>query len=416
MRPYMTVMTLLLLQLSAWSAEPAGTFKPAGALATLPSKAAGSHVEKLQKLGNDAWLDLGAPAADPVWGRALGRSWTPRMVYAGDLRGAFLTACGMHGATFMRNGAKHYNDDLFFYDLNVHRWICIYPGANCKTLQLKLDKHNFEVDEHGSFVPVAYAGHGYNLQTYDLDRHQFVLLFNSDPWWKNAIPQRKGWLEIPDGAEHQGKFNMNPQHPYFYAVASGKWERRFVDGAGPAKTFEGLVEYIPSRKQLFCLHQSKVWFYDFGDNRWEDARAPAAPHSGYDCTACFDSKREVVYSGKGNVFCAYDVKKNAWTSPESFRPPVRLGGGVHETMTYDSVNDLIVLNVYRQKEGNGLYFFSPAQDKWLSDKPRPLPEALAKPSRMANAFYDPEGNVHYWFSAGDSQDNGTMWVYRYKNR
>ena len=28
----------------------------------------------------------------------------------------------------VRNGKRFYNDDLFFYDVNAHRWICIHPG------------------------------------------------------------------------------------------------------------------------------------------------------------------------------------------------------------------------------------------------------------------------------------------------
>jgi hypothetical protein len=31
-----------------------------------------------------------------------------------------------------------------------------------------------------------------------------------------------------------------------------------------------------------------------------------------------------------------------------------------------------------------------------------------------NAFYSPQLNAHFIHAAGDSQDNGVMWVYRYK--
>ena len=30
-------------------------------------------------------------------------------------------------------------------------------------------------------------------------------------------------------------------------------------------------------------------------------------------------------------------------------------------------------------------------------------------------FYDPELNAYFCHFAGDSSDNGAMWVYRYKN-
>src|SRR5262245_37581834 len=67
-----------------------------GPLAGLPG-AEGRHLEKIKTLADDAWLNLDVPAADPKWGRALGRSWSPRMPYAPDLRGAFLTGEGSHG-------------------------------------------------------------------------------------------------------------------------------------------------------------------------------------------------------------------------------------------------------------------------------------------------------------------------------
>ena len=31
-----------------------------------------------------------------------------------------------------------------------------------------------------------------------------------------------------------------------------------------------------------------------------------------------------------------------------------------------------------------------------------------------NGFYSPELNAHFFHIAGDSRDDGTIWVYRYK--
>jgi hypothetical protein len=36
------------------------------------------------------------------------------------------------------------------------------------------------------------------------------------------------------------------------------------------------------------------------------------------------------------------------------------------------------------------------------------------PGHCWHAFYAPAVNAHFIWMAGDSQDNGTMWVYRYK--
>ena len=149
--------------------------------------------------------------------------------------------------------------------------------------------------------------------------------------------------------------------------------------------------------------------------RWIDQKTPGTPNSwGYDCTGCLDTRRERAYSGKGRTFIYYDMKTNAWSSAEASKPPVDLGGGLGETMTYDSVNDVMVLNAYMGRRG--VFLYSPAEGRWLSDKPRALPDGFTAQYRdQANAFYDPEFNAHYYFVAGDSQDNGIMWVYRYKN-
>jgi hypothetical protein len=102
-----------------------------GPLAGLPS-VPGRHLERIRPLADDTWLNLGAPAPDPKWGRALGRSWSPRMPYAPDLRGAFLAGEGSHG--WVNPKTNRQMDDYWFYDINGHRWICIYPGTSTVTV------------------------------------------------------------------------------------------------------------------------------------------------------------------------------------------------------------------------------------------------------------------------------------------
>src|SRR5262245_40179466 len=116
-----------------------------GPLAGLPS-AAGPHLEKIRALGDNSWLELGAPAPDPQWGRACGRSWTTLMPYAPELQGAFLFGEGVHGHT-KPNG--RYMDDLWFYDLRGHRWMCCYPGSDTKTLDLKISGDGLDVNAEG---------------------------------------------------------------------------------------------------------------------------------------------------------------------------------------------------------------------------------------------------------------------------
>src|SRR5688500_14950724 len=104
--------------------------KPRGPLATAPAKP-GPHIERIKALGDNEWLSLGPPAPDPKWGRARGRSWSSNMPCAADLRGAFVFAEGVH-AYVKPDG--HYMNDLWFYDIQTHRWNCLYPGIEVKTI------------------------------------------------------------------------------------------------------------------------------------------------------------------------------------------------------------------------------------------------------------------------------------------
>src|SRR5205809_5528423 len=193
-------------------------------LANLPSKPA-EHIAKIEALGVDSWLHLGPPAPDPKWGKARGRSWAAKMPYAPDLRVAFLYGEGVHGWWNEKTG--RYMDDLWAYDLNAHRWICVYPGADVKNLDLKLDENGFEVTKDGEPIPVAQMGHAYEAVAYDSDLKKF--LFMPCPAGYDAVlrKRRNEWLKGLD------KTARKPASPWFYDVAAGKWERRAVDGSAP---------------------------------------------------------------------------------------------------------------------------------------------------------------------------------------
>src|SRR5262249_26062841 len=134
-----------------------------GPLKELPSKP-GPHVEKIRKLGDNEWLELGQPAPDPKWGRARGRSRGAASPLAPELGGAFLFGEGVHGHA---KADGRYMDDLWFYDINGHRWVCCYPGADTKTLELTIDRDGFEATKDGERIPVAAQVHGYSMNTYD---------------------------------------------------------------------------------------------------------------------------------------------------------------------------------------------------------------------------------------------------------
>jgi hypothetical protein len=82
-------------------------------------------------------------------------------------------------------------------------------------------------------------------------------------------------------------------------------------------------------------------------------------------------------------------------------------------MNYDSVSDVVVLfnhNCGDEKPDGyrGIFIYDPTANAWSET---PLPKDIRG---HANSFYSPELNAHFIHVAGDSTDNGVMWVYRYK--
>ncbi len=135
--------------------------------------AEGPHAAAIRYLGDRGWIELGRPAPDPAWGRAPGRSWCCTMPFAPALRGAFLYGEGQHG--FVKPDGR-YMDDLWFYDLNGHRWICVHPGTDAKDPGLATDAEGFPADRLGRRTPVSLAVHAYDLLTFDDERRRLMIM------------------------------------------------------------------------------------------------------------------------------------------------------------------------------------------------------------------------------------------------
>jgi hypothetical protein len=86
-------------------------------------------------------------------------------------------------------------------------------------------------------------------------------------------------------------------------------------------------------------------------------------------------------------------------------------------MLYDSVNDVVLLVVHSsfdsEKSRTGVYVYDPTANAW-STEALAVPEKLAGNDKPKNGFYDPATNAVFIHSAGDSKDDGVIWVYRYK--
>jgi len=191
------------------------------------------------------------------------------------------------------------------------------------------------------------------------------------------------------------------------------------------------VTYIPSMKKLFYWRGAAddAWLYDPQANTWSHL-APKGPPPpfGIDASACLDLKRERIYIGGGyyplsigsHAFWCYDLKTNAWLD---LQPKGKPCGGDNRygpnqaVMNYDSVNDVVVLIFHTDDQvpvgsnkGRGIYVYDPAKNSW-SETAQAIPKEF---TLCANSFYSAELNGHFIHVAGDSEDNGVMWVYRFK--
>jgi len=386
-------------------------------LAALPSKP-GPHIEKIKALPDNSWLALGPPAPDPQWGRARGRSWTSEMPLAPTLRGAFLYGEGRHGYT---KPDGRYMDDLWFYDINAHGWICCYPGAPTKTLLLHINADGFEATPDGDLIPVAQQVHGYELNTFDTDAQRLLSMPNTHPYWEKAMPQRKDWLKPPP----------RDASPWFFETTTGKWNRLRTGTPGPESSYGDTLIYLPGRHQAFFLHRNEeVWFYDTQANKWRsvEPRGPKPPF-GIDAVSCYDAKRHRIYIGGGsypvapagaNAFWAYDLNTDAWLDLRPSGAPCR-GSTSYPTknaiLVYDPANDrvLLVFHSFHNDTPDrlGVYVYDPNANAW-AEEALPVPEKLGLNRQPKNGFYDPELNAVFLHSAGDSENDSTVWAYRYR--
>ncbi len=410
-----------------WADPSPATEKRRGPLASLPSEP-GPHVERIRALGDNEWLNLGSPAPDPKWGRARGRAWGSNMPFAPDLRGGFVFGEGVHA--FVKPDGRYMND-LWFYDVNAHRWVCLYPGIDVKTIarqikdgDLTLNADGLLVGKDGQPLPPLLI-HAYGYLGYDPGRHKLAF-FGSQ--FGNYFTTGKGGVfeeanRLFQDQRKDRKFSS--LSPFFYDVESGKLECFPVEGAPKGQPYgANLLVYVGSRKQFFYGGSDGVWFLDPEKRTWVDAKPKGTPPTGIDRCAAYDGKRDRIYHHghgereAGNSFLVYDVKPNAWSRPAPKGTGPAYSSSYESIFNYDPANDaLVVIRLYTTKDEPGLrrgvYAYDPEANAWAD--PLPLPSEVVKGIRNGNfGFYDPELQAYFCYFAGDSTDDGSMWVYRYK--
>jgi hypothetical protein len=402
--------------------------EPKGPLAERPSKP-GPHVEKVKTLGDNAWLHLGAPAADPKWGRARGRSWSTNQPFAPDLRGGFVFAEGVHA--YVKPDGRYMND-LWVYDANAHRWLCLDPGIETKTVakriknkELTLNADGLLVENNGRPLPPLLI-HAYGYLGYDPERKKF-LTFGSQ--FGNYFTTGKGGVFEEANKLYQelrGDKKYPAHSPFFYDTRSGRWEAFAVEGAPKGQPYgANLLVYVTSKKQFFYGGSDGVWFFDHDRKKWTDAKPKGTPPSGIDRCAAYDAKRDRIYHhGKGTKenpdgFLVYDVKTNEWSRPKPKGTGPAYSSSYESLFHFDAAADrLVVIRLYTTKDEPGLrrgvYAYDPVTNAWAD--PLPLPEEVTKTIKNGNfGWHDPAANAYYLHFASDSADDGTMWAYRYRS-
>jgi hypothetical protein len=401
---------ILLLSISADAGfSRAGEGK--GPLADRPSPP-GPQLAKVAALGDNAWLNLGRPAPDPKYGAAQGRSWSRKMAFAPDLRGAFLYGEGVHGGSSTRGGKRFYNDDLYFYDVNAHAWVCCHPGTPLEKPGLTYDKKiGCERDKNGNIIPVAVSVHAYWTPDYDTDRKMFTMVPSpASLYWRRALGRHRPYFK--------DKANKDPRwggytSAWYWDPKTGKWEVRRVKGPAPRHNVDNVYFYSRKLKKGVNLFRG-VWLYDHPANTWKKVNQRGGGNGAY----CYDHKREWIYAvhaqrkdpKRTNRLTIYDIADNKWTDPGAEGDAgVRMESN-QAFFAYDSANDVAVFHIHGRH-----HVYDPGKKTWTVMPVTAPPEHKQRGFRWCSGFYDEKLNAHFYFNAGDSNRNpGNMWVYRYK--
>src|SRR5262249_45199873 len=153
---------------------------------------------------------------------------------APNLRGGFVFAEGVH-AYVKPDG--HYMNDVWFYDINAHRWVCLYPGINVKTIvqrikdkELVVDDNGLMVDKEGQPLPPLLI-HAYGSLGYEPNEKKFV--FFGSQFGNYFTTGKKGVFEEANQLFQElrkGKKAVS-YSPFSYDVATGKFECFPVENA-----------------------------------------------------------------------------------------------------------------------------------------------------------------------------------------
>jgi hypothetical protein len=393
-----------------------------GPLMDLPS-AEGPHVAMIRELGDDEWLALPAPAGDPTYGTAPGRSWGGKaFAWAPDLGGAFLYGEGPH-AHIYRDGLA--NDELWVYDAMANRWITVHPGTDTTTFSarvasgdLRLNDDLQLVDETDEPQPVHVLIHAWSFLAYDTDRRAFTFFagrglgtYYLPGWNEGSGPMAEGIAMLEDAAAGRSEPLMSP---WSYEVTTGRFARSRATGTGPGDPFADFPQfhYVSSMRKLFLGGRNGVAYYDPETATWSVASDSGPRPTGYDHGGCYDPTRNRIYLGGGSDearsgLYTYDIASDAWSEPESGGPSSF--GTNSATVNYDVASDAVTIISHADR---AVYVYDLASTSW-SMLPFPSSVEFSQFASMMGV-YSPDLNAYFLYFAIDGEPDGEMWAYRYR--
>lgn len=395
-----------------------------GPLASMPSDP-GPHMEKIAALGDNAWLSLGEPKPDPKWGKARGRTWSSNQPMVSELGGMLVFGEGVHA--FVKPDG-HYMNDLWFYDINAHGWVCLDTGIDTKTIAQRIRDRKLIIDRDGALIdadtrqPVPpLLIHAYGCLGYDPEYKQFVVM--ADQFQNYFATGERGVLREAYTLYLEQLGEKEPSLGLFgYQVGTGTWGVSAVIRKPPDPRFgANTLVYVDRKAEFFYGGTDGVWFFGPGGNRFVDAKPQGQPPVGIDHTSVYDPKRNLIYyfqrdgDGAAENFLIYDVSENAWRRAESTGSAPHSATSRDSIVQFDPVNDRLIIIRHARPEQSPLavYAYDPEANTW--EEPRPLPEDVKQAIRNGtHGSFDPKTNAFYCHFASDSRDDGTMWVYRYK--
>ncbi|MBL8025862.1 MAG: hypothetical protein JNL74_05595, partial [Fibrobacteres bacterium] len=251
----------------------------------LPSES-GPTVALIKASKERTFIALGAPAADSVWGKAYGRAWGGKgFIGVPHLRAAFLAGEGYHSGIRTVNGRIYGLDDYWYYDINGHRWVNIFPGTDVTNFKqnvidgkIKVDSLGRGLDSTGMPLPCHLLIHAWGYLTYDSDAKKIIFYGTSGGFSRYFMPgmgsgQPTSAFQSMDGGlsllEAQGLNKSGPVWgPWAYNTVTGKFEHELANnGRTLGGDAFGQFMYIPSKKKLLYAERQAVW-YDPAAKLW----------------------------------------------------------------------------------------------------------------------------------------------------